>query len=107
MSLPTMELDDLLQKVMSRFLNFTVPDLSKLKGVANYKKWRNLFMKKVTTMHCYLDFYLNDEFMSIPNVQGSTDISQRMLQARYDDLLDMLLDKYLSNELIETYIGER
>lgn len=35
MNLPSIELDDLLQNVMSCFVNFSVPDLSKLRGVAD------------------------------------------------------------------------
>jgi len=58
-------------------------------------------------MHCYLDLYLSDNFQSIPSVQGLSDISQNMLRSRYDEILDMLYDKYLLNEIIQTYIWER
>ena len=102
-----MDLDNLLQQVMSRFINFNVPELSKLKGAANYKKWNNLVMNKVKNMHCYLEFYLNNNFESIPSVSTFDEVSKSIFRSRYDDLVDMLLEKYLPAEMLETYVGEQ
>lgn len=99
-------LENLLQQVMSRFMNFTVTELSKLLGVENYHSWVNIVMSRIRPWRCYLDLYLNDQFMDIPGVLDSDPIQQNLLRVLYDQLVDLLMSKYLPDALLERYTAK-
>ena len=54
-----------------------------------------------------MEFYLNNNFESIPSVSTFDEVSKSIFRSRYDDLVDMLLEKYLPAEMLETYVGEQ
>ena len=107
MSSPLERLLQELQEVMSRSLNFTVPDESKLVGVTNYKQWADMMVNQLKQFHCDLDMVLRGHFDEISDVVILTHRDKAKIFSLYNTIIGNLMRVALPSNLVHHYVSEK
>lgn len=61
--------ENLLQQVMSHFLDFDVTEQDKLRGIDNYKLWAAMVKSRLLDLDCHLDLYLSNVDIHWPQTE--------------------------------------
>ena len=97
--------ENLLQQVMSHFLDFDVTEQDKLRGIDNYKLWAAMVKSRLLDLDCHLDLYLSN--VDIPGVSEFTDTERNVIRLKFDLILDKLLKKCITSAVYATYCTKR
>lgn len=62
---------------------------------------------KMRKMNCFLEMYLNNQFMEIPGVCDLNENEQNIIKLKYDDRTSQVIPKFLNDALYETYCVDR
>lgn len=100
-------LEKLLQEVMSRSSNFTVPDESKLVGVTNYKQWAVMMVSQLKQFYCDLEMVLDGRFEEIPEVGELSPRDQARIFSVYNTIIGNLMRNALPSNLVHHYVFEK
>lgn len=101
------QLNEYIERALAANFFFHVSEIIKLRGVDNYKIWARFVLKKMKGMNCFLEMYLNNQFMEIPGVCDLNENEQNLIKLNYDDLTSQVLPKSLNDALYETYCVDR
>ena len=100
-------LEKLLHEVMSRSLNFTVPEESKLVGVTNYKQWAEMMLIQLKQFYCDLDMVLAGRFDEISDVVDLDSRNKARIFSLYNTIIGNLMRIALPSNLVHHYVSEK
>ena len=101
------QLNEYIEGAIASNFFYYVFEFIKLRGVDNYKNWARFVIMKMRKMNCFLEMYLNNQFMEIPGVCDLNENEQNIIKLKYDDRTSQVIPKFLNDALYETYCVDR